>query len=60
MLKKLFNKIIKARTESAKRRIAMMQLYTLNDRELKDIGIARGDIERAVKYGCKEANHYYT
>ena len=48
MFKRLLNKIIEARTESARRKIARMQLYQMTDRELRDLGIGRHDIERAI------------
>ena len=51
MFKKLFNRLIEARTESARRKIARLQLYQMTDRELKDLGIGRYDIERAILYG---------
>ena len=60
MLKRLFQKIIEARIESAKRKIARNQLYSMTDAELRDIGIGRYDIERILRYGYKEANHYST
>ena len=60
MLKRLFHKIIEARIESAKRKIARNQLYSMTDAELRDIGIGRYDIERILRYGYKEANHYST
>jgi len=60
MLKRLFHKIIEARIESAKRKIARNQLYSMSDVELRDIGIGRYDIERILRYGYKEANHYST
>ena len=60
MLKKLFQRIIEARIESAKRKIARNQLYSMTDVELRDIGIGRYDIERILRYGYKEANHYST
>ena len=60
MLKRIFNKLIDARIESAKRKIARNQLYSMTDAELKDIGIGRYDIERVLRYGYKEANHYQT
>ena len=60
MLKRLFQRIIKARIESVKRKIARNQLYSMTDAELRDIGIGRYDIERVVRYGYKEANHYST
>ena len=53
MLKRIFNKIIEARTKSAQRKIARMQLYSMTDAELKDIGIGRYDIERVIKHGNK-------
>lgn len=46
--KKLFIALIKARQAEADRRIAMMQLHAMSDRELNDIGIGRGDIRRVV------------
>ena len=46
--KNLFIKLIKARQAEANRRIAMMQLARMTDRELNDIGIGRGDIRRVV------------
>ena len=51
MIKRLFNRIIQARTESARRKIARMQLYKMTDRELRDLGIGRCDIERVVLTG---------
>ena len=53
MLKRIFNRLIEARIESAKRRIARDQLYSMTDAELKDIGIVRNDIERVLRYGYK-------
>ena len=52
-LKKLFIAFIEARQAEANRRIAMMQLGSMTDRELNDIGIGRGDIRRVV-YDEKE------
>ena len=60
MLKRILRKLIKARIESAKRKIARNQLYSMTDAELKDIGIGRYDIERVLRYGYKEADRYYT
>ena len=60
MLKRIFNKLIDARIESAKRKIARNQLYSMTDAELRDIGIGRYDIERILRYGYKEANYYST
>ena len=51
MFKRLFNRLIEARTESAKRKIARMQLYQMTDRELRDLGIGRHDIERVILTG---------
>ena len=42
------NAMIEARQESANRHIAMMQLHSMSDKELSDIGIGRGDIRRVV------------
>jgi uncharacterized protein YjiS (DUF1127 family) len=47
-LKKLFIAFIEARQAEANRRIAAMQLHSMTDRELNDIGIGRGDIRRVV------------
>ena len=47
-LKKLFIKFIEARQAEANRRIAMMHLSAMTDRELNDIGIGRGDIRRVI------------
>ena len=60
MLKRIFNKLIDARIEFAKRKIARNQLYSMTDAELRDIGIGRYDIERILRYGYKEANYYST
>ena len=51
MIKRLFNRIIEARAESARRKIARIQLYRMTDRELRDLGIGRHDIERAILSG---------
>ena len=51
MFKRLLNRIIEARTESARRKIARMQLSKMTDRELRDLGIGRCDIERAILSG---------
>jgi uncharacterized protein YjiS (DUF1127 family) len=51
MIRQLFNSIIQARTESARRRIARLQLYKMTDRELQDLGINRYDIERVILTG---------
>mgnify|MGYP001473084857 FL=1 len=51
MFKRLFNKIVEARTESARRKIARLQLYQMTERELRDLGIGRYDIEKAVLTG---------
>jgi len=51
MFKRLFNRIIEARTESARRKIARLQLYQMTERELRDLGIGRCDIERVLLTG---------
>ena len=51
MFKRLFNRIVEARSESARRKIARMQLYRMTDRELQDLGIGRCDIERVILTG---------
>ena len=47
-LVKVFNAFIESRQAEANRRIAMMHLSRMSDRELNDIGIGRGDIRRVV------------
>ena len=47
-LKRALVALIKARQAEADRRIAMMQLGRMSDRELNDLGIGRGDIRRVV------------
>ena len=51
MIKRLFNRIIEARAESARRKIARIQLYKMTERELRDLGIGRCDIERVLLTG---------
>ena len=51
MFKRIINRLIEARTESARRKIARMQLYQMTDRELRDLGIGRYDIERVILTG---------
>ncbi len=51
MFKRIFNKLIEARAESARRKIARMQLYQMTERELRDLGIGRCDIERVILTG---------
>jgi uncharacterized protein YjiS (DUF1127 family) len=48
MLKTFFVRLIKARQAEVDRKIAAMQLYSMSDRDLRDIGINRGDIKRVV------------
>lgn len=56
-LKKLFIAFIKARQAEADRRIAMMQLGRMSDRELNDIGIGRSDIRRVVYEDAPEESY---
>ena len=51
MFRRLFDRLIQARAESARRKIARMQLYQMTDRELRDLGIGRHDIERVILTG---------
>jgi len=51
MFKRLFNRIVEARTQSARRKIARLQLNRMTDRELRDLGIGRCDIERVILTG---------
>jgi len=47
-LVKVFNAFIEGRQKEADRRIASMQLHGMTDKDLRDIGITRGDINRIV------------
>ena len=51
MFRRLFYRLIEARAESTRRKIARMQLYQMTDRELRDLGIGRHDIERVILTG---------
>ncbi len=51
MFRRLFDRLIEARAESARRKIARLQLYQMTDRELRDLGIGRHDIERVILTG---------
>jgi len=51
MFRRIFNRLVEARAESARRKIARMELYHMTDRELRDLGIGRCDIERAILTG---------
>ena len=51
MFKRILNKLVEARAESARRKVARIQLEKMTDRELKDLGIGRFDIERAILTG---------
>ena len=51
MIKRVFNRLIEARAESARRKVARIQLEKMTDRELRDLGIGRFDIERALLTG---------
>ena len=57
-LKRALVALIKARQAEADRRIAMMQLGRMSDRELNDIGIGRGDIRRVVYEDAPEEQEY--
>jgi uncharacterized protein YjiS (DUF1127 family) len=47
-LVKVFNAFIEGRQKEADRRIASMQLHGMTDKDLRDIGITRGDISRII------------
>ena len=51
MFRRLFDRLIEARAESARRKVARIQLEKMTDRELRDLGIGRFDIERAILTG---------
>lgn len=54
-LKEVLRHIQKSRQAEADRRIAMMQLNSFSDRDLKDLGIGRSQI-RDMVYNGKTAN----
>tara|TARA_E500000318_G_scaffold58294_1_gene53963 strand:+ start:1320 stop:1496 length:177 start_codon:yes stop_codon:yes gene_type:complete len=54
-LKAVLKALQESRQAEADRRIAMMQLGRLSDRELSDLGIGRGQI-RDVVYNGKESH----
>lgn len=54
-LKEFLIHIQKSRQAEADRRIAMMQLNSFSDRDLKDLGIGRSQI-RDMVYNGKTAN----
>lgn len=58
--KKLFIALIEARQAQADRRIAMMQLHAMTDRELNDIGLGRADIRRVVYDAPSKEKEYIT
>jgi len=45
----MFTKLYKAIERAQARKVAYWQLHNLSDRELKDIGISRGQIYEALK-----------
>ena len=47
-LVRVFNAFIEGRQKEADRRIASMQLHGMTDKDLRDIGITRGDISRII------------
>ncbi len=51
MFKKIFKRLVEARAESARRKVARIQLEQMTERELRDLGIGRFDIERAILTG---------
>ena len=46
----MFKNIINAIQEAQQRRVAYWQLYNMTEKELKDIGVSRSDINR-IAYG---------
>jgi uncharacterized protein YjiS (DUF1127 family) len=52
---RLFNAFIKNRQASADRKIAMMHLSHMSNRELRDIGIGRCDIRNVVDGHLKQS-----
>jgi len=51
MFRKLFTNMIEARQRHANQVIARDHLRHMTDRELRDLGITRGDITRVVSAG---------
>ena len=51
MFKRIFSRLLEAKAESARRKVARIQLENMTDRELRDLGIGRYDIERAILTG---------
>jgi len=49
LFKTLLNALIKARMAAAQREIDRIHLHRMTDYELRDIGIARSDIDRLVR-----------
>jgi uncharacterized protein YjiS (DUF1127 family) len=47
----MFNKFIIMIQKAQMRRVAYWQLQNLSDRNLKDIGITRGDVRRIAYFG---------
>lgn len=47
----MFNKFIIIIQKAQMRRVAYWQLQNLSDRNLKDIGITRGDVRRIAYFG---------
>lgn len=46
--KKVLRAMMEARQKEVERRIARMHLHAMSNRELNDMGIGRGDIDRLV------------
>ncbi|MBR0673484.1 DUF1127 domain-containing protein [Neoroseomonas soli] len=42
-------------TDAMERRRARRLIVEMEDRMLRDIGLARGDVERAIRYGREDA-----
>ena len=49
MFKRIFSRLVEARAESARRKVARIQLEKMTDRELKDLGIGRTNLIAKIK-----------
>jgi uncharacterized protein YjiS (DUF1127 family) len=50
-LSRVFTAIVESRMREAERRVAMYQLSSMTDRELKDMGVTRGELKQVVTQG---------
>ncbi len=53
---KLFEDMVGLSEEKRRERRAIRELHSLSDRELSDLGMARSNIESAVRYGRQDSD----